>query len=103
MASKKRAKTKRKIYRRTETRREIKQKAVEYKGGCCEICSYNRCLAALTFHHRDPNEKDFGISDIMNTVRWSRIQKELDKCYLLCANCHAEVHNGVLDGYIDIK
>lgn len=87
--------------RRNETRKEIKQKAVAYKGGGCEICGYDKCLAALTFHHRNPAEKDFGISDIMNTITWARIQKELDKCYLLCANCHAEVHNGQLDGYLE--
>ena len=39
-------------------RQEIKEKAIQYKGGCCEICGYNKCAAALEFHHLDPNEKD---------------------------------------------
>ncbi len=80
---------------------EIKKKAVAYKGGCCEICGYNRCLAALTFHHRDPSQKDFGISDIMNIVTHRKLKNELDKCHLLCLNCHSEVHQGLVDGYID--
>jgi hypothetical protein len=87
--------------RRSESRRELKRKAVDYKGGCCEICGYDRCLAALTFHHRDPIQKDFGISDIMNILSWQRIKRELDKCHLLCSNCHYEVHHGLVDGYID--
>lgn len=85
---------------RKETRRELKQKAVDYKGGACELCGYNRCLAALTFHHRDPTEKDFGISAIPNTIHWSIVKRELDKCHLLCANCHSEVHQGLVDGYL---
>lgn len=87
--------------RRVESRRELKQKAVAYKGGSCEICGYNKCLAALTFHHRDPETKAFGISDIMSIYSWSRIKRELDKCHLLCSNCHCEAHHGVLDGYIN--
>ena len=91
----------RKPKRRYESRQEIKKKAVGYKGGCCEICKYDKCLAALTFHHRDPSQKDFGISDIMNLVTFKKLRKELDKCHLLCLNCHSEVHQGLIDGYID--
>lgn len=83
------------------SRRELKQKAVDYKGGKCEACGYNRCLQALTFHHRNPSEKDFGISDIINIVSWKDLEKELQKTHLLCNNCHVEAHHGILDGYID--
>ena len=86
--------------KRAETRRELKQKAVKFKGGHCEVCGYDRCLAALTFHHRDPTKKDFGISDVMTTIPWHRIKKELMKTVLLCTNCHSEVHEGILDGYL---
>ncbi len=79
-----------------ETRREIKQRAVEYKGGHCQKCGYDRCLAALTFHHLDPAEKDFGISDLIKIASWKTIKRELGKTILLCTNCHAEAH----DGYI---
>jgi len=83
------------------TRREVKKRAVEYKGGSCEICGYDKCLAALTFHHRNPIEKDFGISDIMNIIDWKKVRRELDKCHLLCSNCHIEVHNSLVDGYVE--
>ena len=71
-------------------RQKIKQQAVEYKGGKCSSCGYDKCVAALIFHHPN-NDKEFGISDSIIRA-WSRVQAELDKCVLLCANCHAEVH-----------
>ena len=71
-------------------RRKIKLRAVEYKGGKCLKCGYNKCVSALDFHHLDPREKDFTISG--NTGKWENLKKELDKCVLLCKNCHAEQH-----------
>ncbi len=73
--------------------RENKRKAVEYKGGKCSRCSYDNCLAALEFHHRDPDEKD---PNWLHLRSWSldRIYKELDKCDLVCVNCHREIHYG---------
>lgn len=82
------------------TRKELKRKAVNYKGGKCEACGYNKCLAALSFHHKDPKEKDFNISDLMPFISWKAIKKEISRCYLLCLNCHCEVHAGLLDGYM---
>lgn len=73
-------------------RRNIKKWAVEYKGGECERCGYNKCIEALDFHHKDPNEKDFCISDRNINQNWEEIKKELDKCEMLCANCHREEH-----------
>ena len=81
--------------KKSKDRRKIKKKAVDYKGGVCSICGYDKCLAALTFHHLNPNEKDFGISDKAHKISWDRIRRELDKCALLCANCHHEVHDGI--------
>jgi len=85
----------------TENRRKKKAQAIDYKGGQCRVCGYKRCAGALHFHHLDPNEKDFVISRV-GTWAWSRIVNELDKCVLLCGNCHAEVHEGLLDlrGYL---
>ena len=68
--------------------------AVEYKGGKCQLCGYSRCPEALEFHHLKNGEKDFGISDRGYTRSWKTIREELDKCILLCANCHREVHSG---------
>jgi len=74
-------------------RRNLKLKALKYKGGKCEQCGYKKSIRALEFHHRDPNEKDFHISNGGHTRSWDRVKTELDKCDLLCANCHAETHD----------
>ena len=81
----------------TARRRKLTKMAKEYKGGQCFICGYNRCLAALEFHHIDPTEKEFSIAQKGHTRSWERIKKELEKCVLLCANCHREVHAGLLN------
>ncbi|MCF7877727.1 MAG: hypothetical protein K9M14_05320 [Candidatus Omnitrophica bacterium] len=73
-------------------RKKIRKMAVEYKGGKCERCGYNRCLEALEFHHADSSGKDFSISSKGYTRSWKRVKEELDKCILFCANCHREIH-----------
>lgn len=75
-----------------QKRKSIRDQAVAYKGGKCEICGYDKCSAGFDFHHVDPMEKDFTISDRMSS--FSAIKKELDKCVLLCCRCHREVHDG---------
>lgn len=77
----------------SEKRRKIREQAICYKGGKCQICGYNKCQQALEFHHLDKNEKDFGISQKGFTRSWEKIISELDKCILVCANCHREIHN----------
>jgi len=71
---------------------KLKQMAVEYKGGKCEWCSYDKCIDALEFDHIDPTQKEFGISQNGNIRSWDKIKQELNKCRLLCANCHRERH-----------
>lgn len=72
---------------------------VTYKGGKCERCGYNKSMRALEFHHINPSEKDFGISDIL-TKNIQSLKDEVDKCMLLCSNCHAEIHDELfLQGY----
>lgn len=73
-------------------RKAIREQAVAYKGGKCEICGYDKCPNAFDFHHIDPQEKDFTISDRMTS--FEAIRAELDKCVLLCCRCHREVHDG---------
>ena len=70
--------------------RRIRAEAVGYAGGKCVGCGYDRCVGALEFHHRDPAGKDF----ILNRARSfsERMKAEIDKCDLLCANCHREAH-----------
>ena len=79
----------------TKRRKKLREMAREYKGGKCEICGYRKCGRALSFHHINPKKKDFGLSSRGLTRSWDRIQKEIDKCILICANCHMEVHEGI--------
>ena len=72
-------------------RRKIKERAILYKGGCCEICGYNKCIGALDFHHLDSNEKDIDYTKLKNRS-WERLKNEIDKCMLVCSNCHREIH-----------
>lgn len=76
-------------------RKAIKQWAVEYKGGKCMVCGYHKYNGSLDFHHLDPREKDTKFS-IGKSFNKEKLIKELDKCVLLCKNCHAEVHGNVL-------
>jgi len=70
--------------------------AIEHLGGKCIFCAYDRCSAALDFHHKDESTKEFGLSQDGLTRSWERTKKELDKCVLVCANCHREIHAGKL-------
>jgi len=76
-------------------RRKIRKMAVEYKGGKCILCGYNKCFQSLEFHHLTKTGKDFGISDKGYTRSWERVKEEIDKCILVCANCHRELHAGI--------
>lgn len=79
-------------YNASQKRLWLKERAVAHLGGRCQICGYNKCLASLDFHHRDPKQKDFEISQKLS---WSALKSELQKVALLCANCHREVHAGL--------
>ena len=72
-------------------KRTNKIRCLEYKGGKCELCGYNKSIRALSFHHLDPTKKDFGISG-NHGRKWEVIKQELDKCILVCHNCHDELH-----------
>ena len=78
-------------------REKIKRMSVEYKGGKCVICGYNKYIVALEFHHKNPDEKDFGIGAKGFTRSWVKVMNELDKCILVCSNCHKEIHAGKAD------
>jgi predicted transcriptional regulator len=84
-----------KSYKR-KLRAETKKLCVEYLGGVCKICGYNRCHKALDFHHLDATQKDFAISQNNTIYNFLKLKPELDKCILLCKNCHAEVHDGLI-------
>ncbi len=76
-------------------RRKIKEFAVVYKGGKCQVCSYNKYIGALDLHHLDPKTKAFGIGDKGYTRSWQAVRHEADKCILVCANCHREIEAGI--------
>ena len=73
-------------------RRKVRRMAVEHMGGRCSRCGYNKCVEALEFHHLDSAQKDFGISERGHSRSWERVRAELEKCILVCANCHREIH-----------
>ncbi len=80
----------------SEHRLRNKKRLVKLKGGKCIVCGYNKCLAALEFHHRDPSKKRFCVTMTNMTKAWSKVLKEAEKCDLLCANCHREKQYGRL-------
>ena len=60
------------------------------------ICGYNKCGKALHYHHLDRKTKKFNISRIASTsIAKKSLDEELKKCIILCANCHAEVEDGI--------
>jgi 5-methylcytosine-specific restriction endonuclease McrA len=76
-------------------RKAIKLKALKYKGKKCIFCQYDRYEGALEFHHKNSITKEFGIGQKGYTRAWDKVKKELDKCILVCSNCHKEVHAGL--------
>jgi predicted transcriptional regulator len=78
----------------TERTKRSKRLCIEYKGGKCEKCGYDKYDGALEFHHLDPSKKDFEISK-KKAKNIDKLKPELDKCILLCSNCHRELHGGI--------
>lgn len=88
-------------------RKKVREMAVAYKGGKCQCCGYDRCLESLEFHHLVRDKKNFGISAKGYTRSWKAIKEELEKCVMLCANCHREWHACLIDegdiSFFDVK
>jgi transposase len=80
----------------SERRRKVKAILITEAGGCCRLCGYDRCPAALHFHHVHPATKSFHLSmqGVGRSIAAARA--EMAKCILLCANCHAEVEQGLV-------
>jgi formate-dependent nitrite reductase cytochrome c552 subunit len=77
------------------SRRRTKLRAVERFGGVCHGCDNSFPPQLFEFHHWSAREKSFGIATKGIARSWEKIVAELDKCVMLCANCHREVHAGV--------
>jgi ferredoxin len=78
----------------SKRRKKLRQMAVDLLGGKCIMCGYCRDIKALDFHHKDKTTKEFGLSDRGMTRSWEKIKLEVEKCVLVCANCHREIHSG---------
>ena len=89
----------RKSKARNSSRKKIKNEFQDRLGGKCQICSYSKCQNALHFHHKDASQKKFTISDAVKRRSFSEeeINEEIKKCVLVCANCHAEIHAGLIE------
>lgn len=69
-----------------------KEELMKYKGGKCSICGYCKDVpSAYDFHHRVPTEKNFSIGSY-SVLNMQKLKEEVDKCDLVCRNCHAEIH-----------
>jgi hypothetical protein len=69
-----------------------KKKAIDLLGGKCSICGYRKNFSVMHFHHIDPTQKEYDWKKIRQ-LAWGKLIKELQKCVLLCSNCHGEIHN----------
>ena len=76
---------------------EAKQRAVDYMGGCCSVCGYDKCIRAIEFHHLDPSLKTEDCHKRFKNWGFERQKKELENCIIVCANCHREIHSA--DGH----
>lgn len=83
-------------------RKKIKEMAISLLGGQCFFCNYKRCHSALDFHHLDEKNKKFGLSKDGITRSWEKTKAELQKCILVCANCHREIHAGILQPSVEM-
>jgi hypothetical protein len=81
----------------------LRRKALDFLGGKCSVCGYYKCYSALDFHHKEPELKEFDWKHLQRHS-WKTIEEELNKCVLLCSNCHRELHNDCNDThYIKAK
>ena len=74
-----------------ERGKKNREEYIAYLGSSCSVCGYNKCHSALEFHHKNPKQKD----PKFTSIRYWGLEKakdELDKCILLCSNCHREEH-----------
>ena len=82
--------------RSVEKRRRYKNRIIQAMGGKCQCCGYDKYDGALELHHINPDEKEFSICD-KTYIAWEKIEEELKKCILVCANCHREIEAELID------
>lgn len=72
--------------------KQIKKQAIEYLGGKCTKCGIVDESCIYDFHHLDPSKKELSLGK-RGGKSFKSIKPELDKCILLCANCHRKEHS----------
>lgn len=77
-------------------KRRIRQKIEQIVGYSCWICGYDKCKRNIHFHHVNEETKSFGLTARELMLKWDRIWPEMQKCIVLCGNCHGEVHEGII-------
>jgi hypothetical protein len=81
--------------------KDFKYNFINYKGTCCEICLKTfEVVDIYDFHHKNPLEKEFNLSRYRGKQLTSKVKYEIDKCHLLCRNCHCEVHGGIHPNFL---
>lgn len=75
-------------------RQRRKKTLLKICGEKCALCGYNKVVNALEFHHIYPEKKSYGISSSGNCHSLQKDITEIQKCILVCANCHREIHAG---------
>lgn len=85
------------VVKRKQKRLQLKQRCILTKGGKCQACGFSKFSSALEFHHLDPSVKNDCISQLISRNQsYTTIKPELNKCILICANCHRGYHSGEL-------
>lgn len=79
-------------------RTDLKKQLVDILGGKCYYCGYSKSISSLSFHHKNPNEKNFKIAKGLTEKKdITELTNEVKKCILVCSNCHCEIHDGLLN------
>lgn len=81
-----------------EREKLIQEKVSNLLGGfTCWMCGYNKTKKNICFHHVNESEKLFGLTTReLVGYSWEKVTKEIDKCILVCHNCHGEIHEGII-------
>jgi len=79
----------------------LKQRLLDYKGGKCIICGYDKHNHNLTFHHLDPSKKEMKIG--ASSRSFEILKQEVDRCVVMCHLCHNDTHAGFYPQYLVVK
>ena len=82
--------------RNRERHKANAERVDEIKSSGCTVCG-EMAVCCLEFHHPDPTAKEFTIAQAKGRLSWERVQAEINKCVILCSNCHKKVHAGLID------